>query len=290
VSNEAGDVEAINTADGSIVWSDSFGVPIHATPSVFGGDVWFGTAVSGTMIKVNKDTGQVECRVSLGAGVDYASPVIGTPPGGVPTVYVGVQDNGAVSGPMMAINESTCAVEWQKSPYPTVSGSWNPDAFGVNANGVPLVIMGSGDPDCSIYALNANTGATLWRVTSLVGGLNDFGAGTVISPPGNNGIADGMAYHPGQGPDPLRHRSDHRQARMDVRLRRGHRGPVLWRPLRAGPGRLHPGLRDARRGGRGGRGHGPADMAFRECGPVGHRDPLLAPRDRAARSAGRRLR
>ncbi|HWG64792.1 MAG TPA: PQQ-binding-like beta-propeller repeat protein [Streptosporangiaceae bacterium] len=198
VANETGDVEAINTADGSIVWSDSFGVPIHATPTVFGSDVWFGTAVSGTMIKVNKDTGQVECRVSLGPGVDYASPVIGTPPGGVPTLSVGVQDNGAVSGPLIAINESTCAVQWQKTPYPTVSGSWSPDSFGVNANGVPLVIMGSGDPDCSVYALNADTGATLWRVTSLVGGLNDFGAGAVISPPGNNGIADGMAYIPGK--------------------------------------------------------------------------------------------
>jgi len=32
----------------------------------------------------------------------------------------------------------------------------------------------------------------------LVGGLNDFGAGTVISPPGRNGIADGMAYVPGK--------------------------------------------------------------------------------------------
>src|SRR5207245_252367 len=68
----------------------------------------------------------------------------------------------------------------------------------VNANGVPLVIFGSGDPDCAVYALNANTGATLWRVASLKGGLNDFGAGTVISPPGRNGIADGMAYVPGK--------------------------------------------------------------------------------------------
>lgn len=198
VANEAGDLEAIDTATGAIVWSDSFGLPIHATPSVFGGDIWFGTGVSGTMIKANADTGAVECRVSLGTGVDYASPVIGTPPNGVPTVYAGVQDNGVLPGPLMAINEATCAIEWQKVPYPVFGGTWSPDSFGVNANGVPLVILGSTDPDCAIYALNASTGATLWRVTSLTGGLSDFGAGTVISPPGVNGIADGMAYVPGK--------------------------------------------------------------------------------------------
>ncbi len=60
------------------------------------------------------------------------------------------------------------------------------------------MIFGSGDPDCAIYALNARTGATLWRVKSLVGGLADFGTGAAISPPGGNGIAHGMAYVPGK--------------------------------------------------------------------------------------------
>lgn len=198
VANESGAVEAINTSNGAIVWGDSFGVPLHATPSTFGTDLWFGTAVSGTMIKVNADTGAVECRVSLGTGVDYASPVIATPPGGVPTVYVGVQDNGVVTGPTMAITESTCAVQWKRAPFPIVGGSWSPDSFAVNARGVPLVIFGSGDPDVSVYALNAVTGATVWRVTSIVGGPNDFGAGTVVSAPGVNGFADGMAYVPGK--------------------------------------------------------------------------------------------
>jgi outer membrane protein assembly factor BamB len=198
VANENGFVEAIDTADGSIVWSDSFGLPIHATPVVSGSHVWVGTAVSSRMIKLDANTGSVLCQVSLGTGIDDASPVVATPPGGVTTLFVGVQDNGAVEGPMMAINDSTCKIEWQKDPYPVFSGTWSPDSYGVNANGVPLVIFGSGDPDCAVYALNALTGAKLWRVQSLVGGLNDFGAGTVISPPGRNGIADGMAYIPGK--------------------------------------------------------------------------------------------
>ena len=198
VANETGNLEAINTATGSIAWSDSFGVPLHATPAVSGNHVWIGTGVSGRMIKVSANTGAVQCQLSLGTGVDFASPVIATPPGGVPTLFVGVQDEGAIRGPMMAINDATCKVEWKSDPYPVFSGTWSPDSYGVNANGVPLVIFGSGDPDCAIYALNARTGATLWRVASLKGGLNDFGAGTVISPPGRNGIADGMAYVPGK--------------------------------------------------------------------------------------------
>jgi outer membrane protein assembly factor BamB len=197
VANENGDFEAINTATGSIVWSDSFAVPLHATPAVSGNHVWVGTGVSGRMIKVNADTGAVQCQLSLGTGVDFASPVIGTP-GGVTTLFVGVQDEGAIQGPMVAINDATCKVEWKRVPYPVFSGTWSPDSYGVNAHGVPLVIFGSGDPDCAIYALNAKNGATLWRVASLKGGLNDFGTGAVISPPGRNGIADGMAYVPGK--------------------------------------------------------------------------------------------
>ena len=197
VVNESGDLEAFNVADGSLVWSDSFGVPMHATPVVFRGHVWIGTAVSGRMIKVNAVNGTVQCQVSLGTGVDFASPVIGTA-GGVPTLFVGVQDHGPDPGPMLAINDSTCKVEWRSIPYPVFSGSWSPDSYGVNKNGTPLVILGSGDPDCSVYALNANTGKKLWRVQSLTGGLADFGAGVAISPPGNNGFADGMAYASGK--------------------------------------------------------------------------------------------
>jgi len=198
VANENGDLEAIDTATGAIVWSDALGVPLHATPSVFGTHLWIGTAVSGRMIKVNSNTGAVQCRVSLGTGIDFASPVIATPPGGVTTLFIGVQDNGAVQGPMMAINDRTCKVEWRRNPYRVFSGSWSPDAYGVDAHGRPLVIFGSGDPDCAIYALNAKTGATAWRVASLVGGLADFGTGAAISPPGRNGIADGMAYVAGK--------------------------------------------------------------------------------------------
>ena len=197
IANENGDVEAIDTATGAIVWSDAFGVPIHATPTIVGTHLWIGTAVSGRMIRVNTDTGAVQCQVSLGTGVDFASPVIGKP-GGVTTLFVGVQDEGSVEGPMVAINDATCKVAWKRDPYPVFSGSWSPDAYGVNAHGVPLVIFGSGDPDCAIYALNAKTGKTLWRVKSLVGGLSDFGTGAAISPPRRNGIADGMAYVAGK--------------------------------------------------------------------------------------------
>jgi len=198
IVNESGDLEAINTASGAIVWSDAFGVPLHATPTVSGQHLWIGTAVSGRMIKVNANSGARQCQVSLGTGVDFGSPVIAKPPGGVRTMFIGVQDNGSVQGPMLAINDSTCKIEWRRNPYKVFSGSWSPDAYAVNAKGVPLVIFGSGDPDCAIYALNAKTGATVWRIESLVGGLSDFGTGAAISPPGKNGIAGGVAYVSGK--------------------------------------------------------------------------------------------
>ena len=197
VVNESGYLTAFNVAHGALVWSDSFGVPMHATPVVSRGHVWIGTAVSGRMIKVSATTGSVECQVTLGTGTDFSSPVMGMS-GGVPTLFVSVQDNGTAPGPMLAINDSTCKVEWRSVPYPVLSGSWSPDSYGVNANGTPLVIFGSADPDCAEYALNANTGKKLWRVQSITGGLADFGAGVAISPPGNNGFADGMAYASGK--------------------------------------------------------------------------------------------
>jgi outer membrane protein assembly factor BamB len=198
IGNNAGYVEAINVADGSLVWSDDFGEPIYATPSVYDGSVWVGTFVSGHMYKLDASTGAVECDVPLGTGSDLSSPTIATPPGGQPTVYFGVIDNGVISGPIMAVDEATCDVDWSVVPYSQESGSWNPTSFGVDADGEPLVFAGSADPDSTAYALDANTGAKVWSDQNHSPSYADVGAGITVSPPGNNGIADGMVYYPGK--------------------------------------------------------------------------------------------
>jgi outer membrane protein assembly factor BamB len=198
IGNNSGYVEAFNVANGSLVWSDNLGSPIYSTPTVYNEDLWVGTFVSGHIYKINASTGHVECTVTFSTGSDLASPTVATPPGGQPTVYLGVQDNGSVSAPVMAINEASCATEWAKAPYAQTSGSWNPTSFGVDANGVPLVFVGSGDPDASAYAVNANTGARVWRNQNLSHSYADVGAGITVSAPGNNGIADGRVYYPGK--------------------------------------------------------------------------------------------
>jgi outer membrane protein assembly factor BamB len=201
VGNTSGDLEAMNTADGSIQWSDYFGVPIYATPTVYKNDLWEGTFVNGHIYKINASTGAIECNITLHTGSLLASPTIATPPGGQPTVFVAVQDNAAIAAPVLSINEATCATNWSVTPYPKSfwpTGSWNPTSFGVDANGTPLVLLGTGDPLSTAYALNANTGATVWSDRILHPNGNDVGAGITVSPPGNNGFADGMAYFAGQ--------------------------------------------------------------------------------------------
>ena len=160
--------------------------------------MWIGTGVSGRMIKVNADTGAVQCQLSLGTGVDFASPVIGTPGGVTDVVRRACRTRARSRARWWRSTTRPARSNGSATPIRSSPAAWSPDAYGVNAHGVPLVIFGSGDPDCAIYALNARTGTTLWRVASLVGGLADFGTGAAISPPGRNGIADGMAYVPGK--------------------------------------------------------------------------------------------
>lgn len=198
VGNTSGYFEAINTANGSIVWSDAFGVPIDSTPVVFGNDVWTGTFDSGRVYKLDTATGATKCSISLGTGTLFSSLAEATPPGGKPTVYFGVQDNGTISGPIMAVDEATCKIDWSSVPYPRESGSWNPTSYGIAATGEGLTLAGSANPDSTVYALDAKTGATVWSNRNLSPAVNDVGAGITISPPGKNGLADGRAYYPGE--------------------------------------------------------------------------------------------
>ncbi len=193
----SGYLEALNAQNGAIVWSDSLGVPILGSPTVYQHDLWVGTYVSGRLYKVDALTGVVLCQLSLGTGTDLSSPTVATPPGGRAAVFLGVQDNGIESGPIMAINESTCKVEWSVIPYAQESGSWNPTSFAVDATGEPLVLAGSANPDSTVYALDARTGATVWSNRNLHPQSDDVGAGITLSPHGANGLADGRAYYPG---------------------------------------------------------------------------------------------
>jgi outer membrane protein assembly factor BamB len=194
VGTEQGDFFAVNVATGGIVWSDWLGGPIRSTPVVAGGYVWAETWDSARIYKLNASTGAVGCSVTAPMTIEGSGLVV-TPKGGVSTLYINTEDDAAQAGPVLAIKTGNCKREWAWDNYKTMSGSWDPIGYAVNATGVPMVLFGSADPDSAVYALNALTGHEVWRFgPPTPSGDYDIGAGVTISQPGVNGFADGVAY------------------------------------------------------------------------------------------------
>jgi len=80
-----------------------------------------------------------------------------------------------------------------------MTGVWDGPALARESNGTWAVVFGSSNPDNAVYALNAATGARLWRFhTKQTGQDQDVGAAPTISPPGGNGFADGVVYIDGK--------------------------------------------------------------------------------------------
>ncbi len=129
-------------------------------------------------------------------------PHYGTTRGGSTSIDIGVNDRGTQgSGPVYSISAADCSVNWQFTGYTSVTGSWDPLSFGTDANGRSLVLFGTSDPDRTVYALGALTGQKVWSYNTPPepGNTNadiDVAAGVTVSPPGNNGFADGVAYVP----------------------------------------------------------------------------------------------
>jgi len=184
---------------GSPVWTFKVasGV-VETSPAVYGGVVYAGTT-AGTLYAVNAATGALMCSFSTGAPI-LASPVVtNAADGSGPVVYDGTIPGGApgaewaVYGP--GNRHGGCAKDWEFTGFAvSPGGSWSPPAYGTGANGVPLVVFGSKDRDDSVYALNARTGALVWRYRTSAEKDADVGAPPTISPPGRNGFAGGVVY------------------------------------------------------------------------------------------------
>ena len=200
--SESGWFSAFNEHTGKTVWSVDLGSAVRMTPTLDGPYIWVADTYSPELYKLNAATGAEQCSTPIYA-VAEASPVVVTPPGGVKTVYMGSNDL-AQSGPLYAIKEANCAVEWSFDNYKQTSGLWDFISYGVDApttahpQGEPLIVFGTADPDAGVYALDAVTGKEVWRFQTYNpdDGPADIGAGVTISPPGNNGFADGVAYVP----------------------------------------------------------------------------------------------
>ena len=198
VATTAGLVTAYDQATGLPVWSVNMGGYITSTPLAEGNYLWVAPQNSGRLYKLNAATGSVQCSASSRLPSPlYSSPTLATPPGGKPTIYMGEMDTGGTKGGVSAIDEATCHVDFTSNPVPggESSGVWDLISYAVDATGEPLVLFGTADPDSSLYAVDAVTGAVVWRYsTVIVQGDYDVGAGVTVSAPGVNGFADGVAY------------------------------------------------------------------------------------------------
>lgn len=186
---------------GAAAWR--FTVPagvVENSPAVAGGVVYF-ASTAGTIYALNASTGARMCSFSTGHAI-LASPVV-VSTGSGPVVYDGTVPTG-VSGAEYAIygpgnTHGACKKDWQFSSWAgTPDGTWSSAAYGMGAGRVPLLVFGSKDRDDSVYAVNANTGARVWRYQTSTAADSDVGAPPTISPRGQNGFANGVVYVTGK--------------------------------------------------------------------------------------------
>jgi eukaryotic-like serine/threonine-protein kinase len=194
VGTNSGTFFAIDMATGNIVWSVQLAGEVQASPLVSDGAVWVGTRTNPTIYKLDASTGTIDCSQVMPGGMLFSSPVAATPPGGTPSVYFA----DLATAKVLSISAATCATQWTFHHYAVSAGTWDPLSYAIDATGEPLLLFGSSDPDSAAYAVNADTGALLWRFHTAGTGDTDVGSGLTVSPPGGNGFADGVVYVPGK--------------------------------------------------------------------------------------------
>lgn len=213
----AGLVGALDATTGAVVWQTQLpygviggklGQGDEASPAVYGNTVYLGT--TGALEALDATTGAIECSfpVPIETGnqaIINASPVVGNVDGTGPTVFFGnvalyknpnIGHFWAVTG--VGNTAGACQLKWRLANFNL--GSWDEPGLAQRSDGTWVVVFGSANPDDSVYAVNAQTGAELWRFkTAYTGTLyhqrdEDVGAGPTFGAPGVNGFPDGVVY------------------------------------------------------------------------------------------------
>jgi outer membrane protein assembly factor BamB len=217
----AGVVSAFNASTGALVWRRTVAGPVYSSPAVYRNTVYFGNN-QGTLEALNAATGAVQCAFTVPVippatkpGRIFSSPVVGNIDGKGPTVFFGDAGLGSATevtngGHMWAVTgvgntTGQCREKWMYGKWPnkgtngTMTGVWDEPGLAREANGTWAVVFGTSNPDGAVYALDAATGARLWRFQTLQTGQDqDVGAGPTISPPGGNGFTAGVVYIDGK--------------------------------------------------------------------------------------------
>jgi eukaryotic-like serine/threonine-protein kinase len=203
-AGSAANFYAFSAASGSLVWQYSLGSGnVQASPAVFDGTVYVASS-SGVVFALNASTGALLCDFGTGQHIQASPVVVGAPDGSGPVLYVGTDPGKDQVGAEFAIygagnTHGSCARDWKFTSWQASrGGTWSPPAYGTDADGNPILVFGSRDPDDSVYALNATTGALDWRYQTSTQTNFDVGAAPTISAPGNNGSAGGVAYVSGK--------------------------------------------------------------------------------------------
>lgn len=211
----AGRVSAFNATTGALVWHRQIGTNVYSSPAVYGNTVYFGDN-NGALEALNAATGAVQCTFTLpvvppstAPGKIFSSPVVGNVDGTGPTVFFG-DANIEAGGHVWAVTgfgntAGNCQEKWaydtwaNKGKTGAMTGVWGEPALAQEQDGIWAVVVGSSNPDDSVYAVNAVTGARLWHFRTVTSGTDeDVGAGPAISAPGGNGFADGVVYVEGK--------------------------------------------------------------------------------------------
>lgn len=195
-------LQAYDAKTGAPVWTFTAHGLIDSSPAVYNGVVWVGST-AGSVYSVNATTGKQICSFKTTGQIESTAVVADL--GGTDGTVVYIGDNGLKAigppdaGNLWAIKADDCSMKWKFSAFSAgPAGVYSQTGFAKDANGRPLVIFGSTDNDDAIYALDARTGASVWRVQTMVRHDSDVGAGPTISAPGVNGFPDGVVYETGK--------------------------------------------------------------------------------------------
>jgi outer membrane protein assembly factor BamB len=202
----SGVIAARDLATGTTLWSRPGNGPIEASPAVFGNTVYVGTEKH-RLLALDAATGALQCQFAL-SGAVISSPVVGSVDATGPVVFFGDTGRSEAdnAGHEWAVNDvgntaGSCTRKWvfnawhEKGPKASRTGSWSPPALTTDSGGRSLLILGSADPDDSVYALNARNGKQVWRFqTKVTTPDDDVGAAPSIGTPGVNGFGRGVVY------------------------------------------------------------------------------------------------
>lgn len=225
VGNQIGQMDAFNATTGALVWQykapkyPNLSKEIESSPAVSNNTVYFGSG-DYHEYALNATTGAFICKSVSAGGIISSSAVIGNPSGTGDVVYYG--DNGpsgslSDGGHLWAMygvsntGHTACGSDWVQDGFGSPPGSqtgssgvYSTPAYATLANHSPVIVVGSTDPDDSIYSFNAVNGTILWRFQTLVGIDSDVGAPATIAEPGTIGtvgtpaFTDGVVYDTGK--------------------------------------------------------------------------------------------